>query len=79
MAEALVDTAAKWLAGDFSPNAPTIQARAALAFDWVSKVMKVFEHTITSVSAGSSVRVKSSNCVRSTFETKCGVMSPLHS
>jgi len=41
--------------------------------------MKVLEQTSTKVSAGSRVRVKSSSCVRSTLDTKCGVMPPLHS
>src|SRR5258708_14679542 len=78
IASALVDTATKCLPAALSPSAPTIQARAALALVRVSCVMKVLEHTMTKVSAGSSVRVRSSSCVRSTLDTKCGVMSPLH-
>ena len=31
------------------------------------------------VSAGSTLRIRSSSWVRSTLETKCGVMPPLHS
>src|ERR1700722_1544127 len=79
IASALVETAAKWFAGDLSPSAPTIHARAALAFACVSSVVNVFEHTITNVSAGSMLRLRSSSWVRSTFDTKCGVMPPLHS
>src|SRR5262249_62362023 len=66
---ALVETATKCLATDFSsPDRPASdQARAECALVIVSKVVKVLEETMNSVSAGSRSRTASAKSVPSTF------------
>ena len=51
------------------------QARAVAALVIVSSVVKVFEETMNSVSAGSRSRVASAKSVPSTLETKRNVRS----
>ncbi len=68
---ALVDTATKCLAtAASSPSAARHQRRAVRALVSVSSVVKVFEQTTKSVSAGSRSRVASAKSVASTLETK---------
>ncbi len=75
-ASALVETATKWRATASSePSAPTIQSRAVAALVIVSSVVKVFEETTKSVSAGSRSRVASAKSVPSTLETKRKLIS----
>ena len=68
---ALVETATKWLrTADSSFSRSRSQARAVRALFMVSSVVKVFEATTKSVSAGSKSRTASTKSVASTFETK---------
>jgi hypothetical protein len=69
---ALVDTATKCLATALTspPRPSSTQARALCALVMVSNVVKVFEETMNSVSAGSRSRVASTRSVPSTLETK---------
>ena len=73
---ALVDTATKCLATDVSspPKPASDQARAVWALVMVSSVVKVFEETMNSVSAGSRSRTASAKSVPSTLETNRNVM-----
>ena len=67
----LVETATKCLLTAFSsPRPPTSQSRAVWALVSVSTVVKVFEDTTNSVSAGSRSRVASQMSVPSTLDTK---------
>ena len=72
---ALVETATKCLATAFAspPRPASDQARAVCALVIVSSVVKVFEETMNSVSAGSRSRVASAKSVPSTLETKRNV------
>ena len=71
-----VETATKWRAtADSSPSAASVQSRAVRALVMVSSVVKVFDETMKSVSAGSRSRVASTKSMPSTFETKRKVMS----
>ena len=73
---ALVETATKCFAtACSSPSARRLQSRAVRALVIVSSVVKVFEETMNSVSAGSRSRVASAKSVPSTLETKRKVMS----
>ena len=73
---ALVETATKCFAtADSSPSAASAQSRAVRALVMVSRVVKVFDETMKSVSAGSRSRVASTKSVPSTFETKRKAMS----
>src|SRR5579883_1550369 len=73
---AFVDTATKCRAtARSSPSRASSQARAARAFVRVSRVVKVLEDTMTSVSAGSRSRVASTRSVGSMFDTNRNVMS----
>ena len=74
---ALVDTATKCLATDFSspPNPASDHWRALRALVMVSSVVKVFDETMNSVSAGSRSRTASAKSVPSTFETKRKVIA----
>ena len=63
-----VETAAKCFPA-FSPSASRIHACAVRAFVIVSMVVKVFDATMTSVRAGSSLASVSAICAPSTFET----------
>ena len=74
---ALVETATKCFAiADSSPPSPaSAHSRAVWALVIVSSVVKVFEQTMNSVSAGSRSRVASTKSVPSTLETKRKVMS----
>ena len=74
---AFVDTATKCFAiADSSPPSPaSVQSRALWALVIVSSVVKVFEQTTKSVSAGSRSRVASTKSVPSTLETKRKVIS----
>ncbi len=75
-ASALVDTAAKCRAiAASSPRAASVHSRAVVAFRIVSSVLKVFDETMKSVSAGSRSRVASAKSVPSTFETNRNVRS----
>jgi len=75
-ADALVETATKWRAtAAGSRSAASSQLRAACALASVSWVVKVFEQTMKSVSAGSSARTASAKSVPSMFETKA-IRSP---
>ncbi len=56
------------------PGPASDQARAVWALVIVSSVVKVFEETMNSVSAGSRSRVASAKSVPSTLETKRNVM-----
>ena len=69
---ALVDTATKCRATAASspPSPASDQARALCALVIVSTVVKVFEETMNSVSAGSRSRTASAKSVASTFDTK---------
>ena len=72
----LVDTATKWRAiAVSSPSAASVQSRALCALVMVSSVVKVFDETMNSVSAGSRSRVASEKSTPSTFETKRKAMS----
>ena len=73
---ALVETATKCLATALSspPSPCSDQARAVWALVIVSSVVKVFDETMNSVSAGSRSRVASAKSVPSTLETKRNVM-----
>ena len=68
---AFVDTATKCFATALtSPPRPlSDQSRALCALVIVSNVVKVFDETMNSVSAGSRSRVASTKSVPSTFET----------
>ena len=72
---ALVETATKCLATAFSspPRPASDQSRAVWALVIVSSVVKVFEETMNSVSAGSRSRTASAKSVPSTLETKRNV------
>ena len=72
-----VEAATKCRAIDFSspPRPASAQARAARALVIVSKVVKVFDETIKSVSAASRSRTASAKSVPSTLETKRNVMA----
>ena len=75
---ALVETATKCLATASSwCSAFSAHVRAVWALVIVSRVVKVFEEMIKSVSSGSRSRVASSTSVPSAFETKRKVMSRL--
>jgi hypothetical protein len=75
-ASPLVDTATKCLAiDDLSASAARIQSRAVAAFVIVSRVVKVLDETMNSVSAGSRSRVASAKSVPSTLDTKRKVSS----
>ena len=66
-----VETATKWRATARSSRSwRTHQSRAACALVSVSSVVKVFEQTMNSVSAGSQPRSASTRSVPSTLETK---------
>ena len=68
---ALVETATKCFAiAASSPSALSSHSRAVRALVIVSRVVKVFEQTMNSVSAGSRSRVASAKSVPSTLETK---------
>ena len=69
---AFVDTATKCFAtDDSSPSRPsTSQSRAAREFVSVSRVVKVFEQTMKSVSAGSRPSIAIAKSAGSTFATK---------
>ena len=70
-ASALVDTATKCrLMARSSPSASSAHWRAVRALVIVSSVVKVFDETMNSVSAGSRSRVASAKSVPSTFDTK---------
>ena len=73
---AFVETATKCFATAFaSPPRPfSDQSRAVWALVIVSSVVKVFEETMKSVSAGSRSRVASAKSVPSTFETNRNVI-----
>ena len=72
---ALVETATKCLATAFSspPRPPGTRRAPCWALVIVSSVVKVFEETMNSVSAGSRSRVASAKSVPSTLETKRNV------
>ena len=71
---ALVDTATKCRAtARSSPSVRRLQSRAAWALVSVSWVVKVFDDTTKSVSAGSRSRVDSTKSAPSTLETKRSV------
>ena len=74
---AFVETATKCLATALaSPPRPlSDQSRALWALVIVSSVVKVFDETMKSVSAGSRSRVASAKSVPSTLETKRNVMA----
>jgi hypothetical protein len=57
------------------PRAASTQSRAACALVIVSCVVKVFDETMNSVSAGSRSRVASMKSVPSMLETKRNAMS----
>ena len=68
---AFVETATKCFAiAASSPSACRAHSRAVWALVIVSRVVKVFEQTMNSVSAGSRSRVASTKSVPSTLETK---------
>ena len=71
----LVETATKCLAiAASSPRAARVHWRAVRALVIVSRVVKVFEATMKSVSAGSRSRVASQKSVPSTFDTNRNVI-----
>ena len=73
---AFVETATKCLAtAASSPRLARLQARAVRALVIVSSVVKVFDATMNSVSAGSRSRVASAKSVPSTLETNRNVRS----
>ena len=73
-ASALVETATKCFAiAPSSPKARSTQSRAEPALAIVSWVVKVFEETIKSVSAGSRSRTASAKSVPSTLDTNRSV------
>ncbi len=73
---ALVETATKCFAvAASSPSALRSHSRAVRALVIVSRVVKVFEQTTNSVSAGSRSRVASAKSVPSTLETKRKLIS----
>ena len=74
---AFVETATKCLAtAATSPPSPSSDhSRALCALVIVSSVVKVFEDTMKSVSAGSRSRVASTKSVPSTLDTKRNVMA----
>ena len=74
---AFVETATKCLATDFSspPRPASDQSRAVWALVIVSSVVKVFDETMKSVSAGSRSWTASAKSVPSTLETKRNVMA----
>ena len=74
---AFVETATKCLATALSspPRPRSDQSRALCALVIVSSVVKVFDETMNSVSAGSRSRVASAKSVPSTLETKRNVMA----
>ncbi len=73
---ALVETATKCFAiAASSPSALSSHSRAVRALVIVSRVVKVFEQTMNSVSAGSRSRVASAKSVPSTLETKRKLIS----
>src|SRR6266576_2224031 len=74
--EALVDTATKCLATALSspPRRANNQSRAVRAFVIVSRVVKVFEEMMKSVSGGSRSQTASAKSVLSTLETNRNVM-----
>jgi hypothetical protein len=73
---ALVETATKCFAtAASSPRTAIAQSRAERAFVIVSRVVKVLEAMMNSVSAGSRSRVSSKNSVPSTLDTKRTVRS----
>ncbi len=75
-AAAFVDTATKCLAtAASSPSASSAQARADPALVIVSRVVKVLDEMMNSVSAGSRSWVFSAKSVPSTFETNRKVRS----
>ena len=74
-ASRFVDTATTCSGTASSPSASTSQARTARALAIVSTVVKVFETTTASVSAGSRSRSASTTSVPSTFDTKRNVRS----
>ena len=69
---AFVETATKCLATALTspPRPASSHWRALSAFVIVSSVVKVFDETMKSVSAGSRSRVASTRSVPSTFDTK---------
>ena len=69
---AFVETATKCFATALAspPSLPSSQSRALCALVIVSSVVKVFDDTMKSVSAGSRSRVASTKSMPSTFETK---------
>ena len=70
----LVDTATKWRAtSTSSPSASSSQSRAVAALVIVSRVVKVFDTTMNSVSAGSRSRVASQKSVPSMLDTNRNV------
>jgi hypothetical protein len=73
---ALVETATKCLATELAspPNACSSHARAVWAFVIVSRVVKVFEETMKSVSTGDRSHTASAKSVPSIFETKRNAM-----
>ena len=74
---ALVETATKCLATALSspPSPLSSQSRALSALVIVSSVVKVFEETMNSVSAGSRSWTASTKSMPSTFETNRNVRS----
>ena len=75
-ASAFVETATKCFAtADSSPSAARAHSRAVCAFVIVSRVVKVFDDTMKSVSSAARSRVASTKSVESTFETKRNVKS----
>ena len=73
---ALVETATKCLAtAASSPSSPTTQSRAEVALVMVSRVEKVLEEMMNSVSSADRSRVASTKSVESTLETNRNVMS----
>ncbi len=73
---ALVETATKCLATASSlPSSPTTQSRAEWALVSVSRVPKVLEEMMNSVSSAARSRVASTKSVESTLDTKRNVRS----
>src|SRR5919106_4434257 len=71
---ALVETATKCLAiADLSPSWLRTQSRAEMALVSVSRVVKVFDDTINSVSSADRSLVASAKSVESTLETNRNV------
>src|SRR6516164_5051935 len=77
---ALVETATKCFAtaASFPPLRSRNQLRAEWALVMVSRVVKVFDETINSVSAGSRSSTASAKSLPSTLETKRKVRSEEH-